>query len=127
MKSHTKKSRKHIRRSAVASLLVLSSCLGASQAYAVDPDPNTGSAASGKLDISYKTVTVNDGNSYSLIRGSGVTVGGGGEGIASHNTVSVTNNTNGAVQGGHAYLSAGGSATSNYNTVRNCSKITIEF
>ncbi len=64
------KSRKHIRRSALASVLVLTSCLGAAQAWAANVDDNTGSAASGELDISGKTVTVNDGNSYGLIRGS---------------------------------------------------------
>ena len=114
------KSCKHIRRSAVASLLVLSSCLGASQAYADNVDPNIGSATSGTLDISGKTVTVDDGQSYGYIRGSYVSItGNDGTAIAGGNTVSVSNNTSttSAVQGGKAMLSVGGSAISSDNTV----------
>ncbi|MDO4839551.1 MAG: hypothetical protein Q3990_02605, partial [Desulfovibrionaceae bacterium] len=117
MKSRTKKSRKHFRRSAVASMLVLSSCLVAAQAYATDVNPNSGSAAGGTLNISNKTVTVNDGGSYGLIKGSEVRLTGNGTAIAGGNTVSVTNDTSGGVMGGHVYLSAGGTASSTYNTV----------
>ena len=96
MKSRTKKSRKHTRRSAVASLLVLSSCLGAAQAYAANIDPNTQSADSGNITISAKTVTVSDGATYGSVRGSAATISGSGTAITGGNEVTLSNSTNGA-------------------------------
>ncbi len=123
MKSRTKKSRKHIRRSAVASLLVLSSCLGAAQVWADDYYGEEETIRSGDMSISAQTVTLSDGKTYSTIWGSSVTVNGNGKAITGGNKVTVSrdndgNDTNGAVVGSFSSVRSGGTARANGNIVK---------